>query len=65
MRQQAITWNTVDPYLCRHMVSPGYNELTILVEKPDILGEHGPEHSETAWYTHLLGLMNVLIVTCA
>ena len=26
-RQQAITWANIDPYLCRHMTSPGHNEL--------------------------------------
>ena len=29
VRQQAITWANVDPYLCRHMASLGHNELTI------------------------------------
>ena len=27
IRQQAITWANVDPYLSRHMVSLGHNEL--------------------------------------
>ena len=27
VRQQAITWDNVDPDLCRHMVSLGHNEL--------------------------------------
>ena len=27
-RRQAITWTNVDPDLCRHMASPGLNELT-------------------------------------
>ena len=27
VRQQAITWANVDPYLCRHMASLGHNEL--------------------------------------
>ena len=26
--QQAITWASVDPDLCHHMVSLGHNELT-------------------------------------
>ena len=28
VRQQAITWNKVDPDLCRHMASLGHNELS-------------------------------------
>ena len=27
VRQQAITWANVDPYLCWHMVSLDHNEL--------------------------------------
>ena len=27
VRQQAITWANVDPYLCFHMASPGHNGL--------------------------------------
>ena len=30
LRQQAITWVNVDQVLCRHMASPGHNELTHL-----------------------------------
>ena len=30
VRQQAITWANVDPDLCRHMVSLGHNELTVI-----------------------------------
>ena len=33
VRQQAITWGKVDPDLCRHMVSLGHNEATILFAK--------------------------------
>ena len=29
-RHQAITWTNVDPVLCRHMVSLGHNELTLV-----------------------------------
>ena len=30
IRQQAITWASVDPDLCRHMVSLGQNELIVI-----------------------------------
>ena len=29
VRQQAITWANVDPYMCQHMASPGHNELNL------------------------------------
>ena len=29
VRQQAITWASVDTGLCRHMMSPGHNELIL------------------------------------
>ena len=28
VRQEFITWSNADPYLCRHVASLGYNELT-------------------------------------
>ena len=34
VKQQAITWDNVDPDLCRHMVSLGHNELK---QSPDRL----------------------------
>ena len=33
VRQQAISWTSVGPDLCRHMSSPGLNELTLEVPK--------------------------------
>ena len=32
VRQQAITWANVDLVPCHHMVSPGHNELIILID---------------------------------
>ena len=34
VRQQAITWANVDPYLCLHMVSLGHNEFQDCSELP-------------------------------
>ena len=37
VREQAITWNNVDPDLSRHMASLGHNELMLLYK----VGTHG------------------------
>ena len=34
VRQQAITWANVDPDLCRHMASPGHNEIIHVADRP-------------------------------